>query len=111
MKEQRLARQGDVFLIYHGNKKIDGKEVPPVKGKGLVLAYGEVTGHAHAIRDYKDVARMLEAENGTRYLEITETAKLIHEEHSTIPLDPGMWEIRNQQEYNWQEKAFENVRD
>ena len=69
MKNTQI-RQGDVFLI-----KISEKAAPPLdaemikRDKGrVVLAYGEVTGHAHAITE--EWAQLFESLNGEKTLVI-----------------------------------------
>ncbi len=46
-----IYRQGDVMLVRLDGAKVssEAKRLPPDKEKGVVLAYGEVTGHAHAL--------------------------------------------------------------
>lgn len=79
-------RQGDVLLVaadYRGWK--DGQDVTP-KDR-IVLAHGEVTGHAHAIAKPKKVARYFDAA-AERFLQALAGATLRHEEHSAILLSP-----------------------
>lgn len=100
------ARQGDVFI-----RAIDG--VPPKSAKpiptdaeygGVVLAYGEVTGHAHAIREgrarlYRDDAI------GRTFLQVDAGgAVLSHEEHSSVTLEPGLYDVTIQREYAYGEQ-------
>lgn len=93
-------RHGDVGLL-----KIDA-EVPPAskeinRDKGrIVLAYGEVTGHAHAIKA-RDVT-MFEDAQGQRFLcvEDPKGVELTHEEHHTILLPKGVYKIIHQVEYD-----------
>ena len=49
-KDEVKFRQGDVGLIPVASLPDGAKKVPRDKGR-IVLAYGEVTGHAHAIYD------------------------------------------------------------
>lgn len=96
-------RQGDVFIERIEQLPENVKKVARDSGR-VVLAYGEVTGHAYAIADAdvelfenEDVAKT------DRFLVIGEAIKngasLIHEEHSTITLDPGIYRVRRQREY------------
>jgi hypothetical protein len=48
---KNIIRQGDVLLTPVLSLPVGLKEVPLDKGR-IVLAYGEVTGHAHAIADH-----------------------------------------------------------
>lgn len=107
-------RQGDVFLQQVAKLPEGCAEVPLENGR-IVLMHGEVTGHAHAIADHgwadaKKIAdaaiglagrraRLLQAANGTRYLEVGETVSLSHEEHTTHAIPPGIYEIPVQMEH------------
>lgn len=51
MSKQPILRQGDVLLTPVKSLPQGCTEVPLDKGR-IVLAYGEVTGHAHAIADH-----------------------------------------------------------
>lgn len=83
-------RHGDVLI-----KKID-----VIKGKKLnhlVLAEGEVTGHAHRITQGE--AELYE-QDGVLYLHVeSEEALLTHEEHKPIALPKGDYEITIQRTY------------
>ena len=89
------VRQGDVLLI-----PVD--EIPatatlvPRDGNRVILAYGEATGHAHAIDTF--MARLLEDE-GVRYLRVDDTAVLDHEEHAPITVAPGIYRVVIQREF------------
>lgn len=100
-----MYRQGDVLVI---PKAIPAGAKPGKRDKGrIVLAYGEVTGHAHAIEARE--AEILEHE-GTRYIRVPKRgANLKHEEHGVVKLAPGEYEVRIQREYTPQ--AIVNVRD
>ena len=71
---------------------------------GVVLAEGEITGHTHQLHsntaDPLIVSESRSAQFGEGwFLEIPEGgATLTHEEHDTIPLDPGKWIAFNQRE-------------
>lgn len=104
-------RQGDVQLQLVKSLPEGCKEVPNDKGR-IVLAYGEVTGHAHAIADHRPAlrageiaeaaiarARLLVAPNGERFLEVKEAVTLRHEEHSPHTLNPGVYQLPRQVEY------------
>jgi hypothetical protein len=100
-----MFRQGDVLI-----RKI-GDTIAPVESEykrhaklmerdngRVVLAYGEVTGHAHAIHDPGVIAYSLG--NGNLLLDVPETATLQHEEHDSIQLDAGQYEVIRQREYS-----------
>jgi hypothetical protein len=109
VSNHRPLRQGDVLLVPGVALPAAAKPVARDAGR-VVLAYGEVTGHAHAVLDrtatlYQDTDR--------RFLEIVaglDVAELTHEEHGTITLTPDtVYEVRRQREY-WPE-ATRNIAD
>jgi len=67
----------------------------------IVLAFGEVTGHAHQIVD-KAKARLLDFK-AERFLQVLERTALKHEEHSAIFLEKGNY----QQAFQVEEKRKE----
>ena len=95
MKKQ--YRQGDVFIELTN-------ALPPtpkrVETKRLVLAEGEVTGHAHVCDS--PTAELYEDE-GIKYLVIREPAPVVHEEHATVTLPPGIYTVEPQFEYTPEE--------
>ena len=91
---RKIYRQGDV-LIQQIEKLPAGANQVEWEGR-VILAYGEVTGHAHAIST--DHAKMYTWE-GDRLLEIKPGAKLVHEEHATILLPEGFYTVIQQREY------------
>lgn len=95
-KGAKMFRQGDVMVVEIDAVPADAKPVRRDAGR-VVLAYGEVTGHAHAIRE-KGVA-LLEL-GAERYLRVEKGAELKHEEHSTISIPPGDYRVIQQREYD-----------
>lgn len=87
-------RQGDVGLVPVASIP---RNTVPVEGP-CILAYGEVTGHCHQIFDDVGCA-LVEGEAGVRYLSVERIAELKHQEHSTISLPAGVYEVRHQREY------------
>lgn len=104
MKNQ--FRQGDVFLDAVKALPAGGALVPLDRGR-LILAYGEVTGHAHAV--YPEVSDKPKAKpvmpgklwdaGAERFLQIMEKTALKHEEHTQVDLDPGVYKVIRQREY------------
>jgi hypothetical protein len=101
----KTYRQGDVLLIR--DDTADGKEEIPRDRGRVVLAYGEVTGHAHAIRN-PNVCQ-LRNEGHTVLVVADAMALLEHEEHATIELPAGKYRVTIQQEYTPEE--YRNVAD
>lgn len=92
---QEQYRQGDVLLVRVKQKPRQMKLVERDKGR-IILAYGEVTGHAHAITE--SWAKLFESAD-QRFLELPQEATLVHEEHSTITIAPGTYRVVRQREY------------
>jgi hypothetical protein len=93
------ARQGDVLIRRIPALPSGLTEVPLDEGR-VILAYGEVTGHAHAVEgDVQLLAADLE-EMEQRFLRVEgEHAQVVHEEHRTVALPPGDYEVTRQREY------------
>jgi hypothetical protein len=92
-------RQGDV-LIARIDTMPEGVELVGCDGGRVILAYGEVTGHAHAVEG--DVALFAAAdvsELEERFLRVEREARVVHEEHDAITLPPGIYVVRRQREY------------
>lgn len=107
MKILKLYRQGDVGIALI-DKMPEGVKAESIKDR-IVLAYGEVTGHAHAIAkdDAKsflpvEPVRLLDA-NVERFLQVSMKAVIRHEEHSPIELPKGDYAILQQREYSPEE--------
>lgn len=98
-------RQGDVCIIpINTPDRASGTRLTPVqRDRGrVVLQYGEVTGHAHAIHE-QDVELFEPGEASQlaeRFLRVGGAgAVLVHEEHAPIELPAGWYEVRRQREY------------
>lgn len=89
------ARQGDVLLEKVSMIPTGAVEVKPDNGD-VVLAYGEVTGHKHRICRFMDTgalpARLFDVGN-MRFLDVSEPTDLVHEEHATVSLQPGIYKV------------------
>lgn len=114
-----IVRQGDVALIRVTSLPANLTERKRDQGR-VVLAYGEVTGHAHAIvekgvvqfdaENATDAARQLLASVGLTvevteqsapsFIEVPQDAAVVHEEHGTIPLPAGKYVKLQQREYS-----------
>ncbi len=94
-------RQGDLLFVLQNSQ-------PPANltaRQSDVIVEGEATGHAHRLTG----GTILEAPDGTLYLNITRTAQVVHEEHGPITLDPGLWLVVRQREYS--PEAIRSVAD
>lgn len=122
-----VIRQGDVLLQPAASLPAGCTLVPLDRGR-IVLAYGEMTGHAHAIADHGATqhpgglheagmstispqaaaeiaeaaiarAKLWRAPDGSRYLEVREPVTLTHEEHTQHTIPPGVYRLPAQVEY------------
>ncbi|MFE0457955.1 hypothetical protein ACFW1A_01680 [Kitasatospora sp. NPDC058965] len=98
-----MYRQGDVLIVPVPEETAPGadrgltKQPRDVRGR-LVLALGEVTGHAHAVLGPGDLLR----EPGpfaTAWLHLPEGGRVVHEEHAAIALPKGWYRVVRQREY------------
>jgi len=117
-----ILRQGDVLLVAVLGALHWPTAVSRDNGR-VVLAYGEVTGHSHAIADegavltvldhrteMADAVRRLLADVGLPHeirdedvvgvLEVPAGGKLVHEEHGTILLTSERYAVLRQREYS-----------
>lgn len=109
MKKLDTVRQGDVLLVYLGDEEVNGTHEVEAKDGRVVLAYGEVTGHAHAI--YGGGAKLFRFDPDKGYqgmvadavLKVEQPTALKHEEHAEIPLPAGNYLVIRQVEYTPEE--------
>ncbi len=100
-------RHGDVFI-----ERVDALPADAVKRargerEDVILAEGEVTGHAHRVKT-RTVA--LWDADGQRYLTVEAGgASVTHEEHKQLDLPEGCYRILIQREYA--PDAIRNVAD
>jgi len=102
-------RQGDVLVIETAAIPADAKPVEREAGR-IVLAHGEVTGHSHAIASQDARFAAVVAKGAERrFLESKKPVALDHEEHATIKIARGAYEVVIQREYS--PGAIRNVAD
>lgn len=110
MQHLNQARQGDVWLEKVSTIPPDAKKMA-IHGR-LILAEGEVTGHAHAISVMPNNGVLVEAyeKDGTLFLHVEgDGCVLTHEEHGKISIPPGDYMSYIQGEYSPEE--LRNVAD
>lgn len=98
-----MYRQGDVLIVPLAADAVpeQAAEAPSerrdTRGR-LVLALGEVTGHAHAVVGPGRLVR-----EGSSFepmlLHVPEGARVVHEEHAAISLPKGWYRVVRQREY------------
>ena len=99
MSNYRPIRNGDVLLVRVDSVPKNTKPVARDAGR-VILAYGEKTGHAHAIVD--ENVEMVSTEDANElYLMVygDEVATLTHDEHAPLTIDPGSYRIVYQREF------------
>ena len=109
-----LFRQGDVVVRQVRRRERKGADARD-RGR-IILAHGEVTGHAHeviAADPTTDIqlpaAHFFEEPDGRRFLFIERACLLTHQEHGAIALPTGCYEVTRQREYSPEE--IRNVAD
>ena len=85
-------RQGDLLFV----RQEAQPDQPLTPRQSNVIVEGEATGHAHRLAS----GAVLEAPDGTLYLDVPHTTQVVHEEHGPITLDPGLWLVVRQREYH-----------
>ena len=119
----KLYQQGDVLLKQVDKLPTDVKEVELVD---RILQRGETTGHKHQFlgntvlkvyadevpvqRDLENVMRITDIV-GRRFIEVLETADLLHEEHKPIRVEPGLYELDIVREWDYTDGITRSVVD
>jgi hypothetical protein len=118
-KSHGIIRQGDVLLIPVKAIPTQATALPPDEPHRVILAHGEVTGHAHAVYKPKAVVKQRldlpqagQVDNqpaALTFLQVLETVNLGHEEHTAAPLSAPQYFTTIQTEYTPEE--LRNVAD
>lgn len=116
MRQQQI-RQGDVFLRPTTDRPSAQARKVTDKGR-VILAYGEVTGHAHEVigvstgvdnADPVPAMELFQEPDGRRLLVVNRASEMRHEEHGKIAIPAGGYEVVQQREYT--PEAIRNVQD
>lgn len=105
-----IIRQGDILLIRKGDAKAG-------TGKAVIIGHGEVTGHKHTLECAEritgdDLAWQLFANTGewngddVPLVNVPAGTKLVHDEHNTLAIPAGVYEIRRQREYQPERQRY-----
>ena len=89
-------RHGDLLIVRVAEVPSGAVVEQEPSVAGVVLAYGEVTGHAHRIE--AGTASVWDV-SGQRYITLPDGGTLTHEEHGPIGLAPGNYLVVQQREY------------
>jgi hypothetical protein len=93
-KLSALYRHGDVLV-----SRIETIPSGAVKRPHLVLAEGEMTGHAHRIADIGS-AELFQLGPEMFLRVLAPAATLVHDEHGPITLPQGKYRVWKQREYS-----------
>jgi hypothetical protein len=114
--KQTQFRQGDVLItLLAAAACIPANATPRPRDNGrAILAYGEVTGHAHAIDDTETEPAVAlfddpNATDGSFFMRVESDTGVVHEEHGRIDLPAGEYRVTRQREYT--PEAIRNVAD
>ena len=98
----KWIRHGDVALISVSEKSM---HKPELEKQTVVLAEGEVTGHAHKLTGNVWLGKPQGwGSNNDRELVVKGVAQLTHEEHAPVEIAEGTWIVRQQREFWGQER-------
>lgn len=103
-------QQGDV-LIFPIQDLEKRKKTKKVISNDIILAEGEVTGHAHRIKKNEYVEVYEDVETKCLLLRLLEPQVLKHEEHKEIICPIGDYEIRKVIEYDHFLEEAREVKD
>lgn len=103
----RQLQQGDVLLAQ--TKLPEGAKRVQPQGGTYVLVEGETTGHAHRVEAVPEVE--LYEHDGTLYLRVKDSADITHEEHNTVSVPRGTWEVGRVVEYDYDAEERRYVAD
>jgi len=100
-QKQKYYRHGDLLFL-----KVDEvpsefrrfKISPKKHSRGVIVAEGEKTGHHHTLEAAKSYFNYEWRGGRISFVEIDVPTKVEHEEHGTITLDPGLYQINFQKE-------------
>lgn len=103
-----MYRQGDVLIRRIEKIPLRNRKSMSGERRRLVLAHGEATGHAHVIEARPDEARLRRGpdpagqQRELTFLEVLSPTgvALVHDEHATITIPPGEYEVTRQREYD-----------
>lgn len=101
----KIYRQGDVLIERVVAVPRDAQV--QLKGKRIILALGEATGHHHAL-EVDDPADWWKR-GDEQFITISKAARITHQEHAKVELPAGSYRITRQREYS--PEAIRNVAD
>jgi hypothetical protein len=104
---KNIYRHGDVDII-----EID--TIPPglKKQDNLTVAYGEATGHHHTIVvDRPNLCFVYVDDKGNKWIEAQADVVITHQEHKTLKIKKGFYQVKIEREFNPFDEVINQVRD
>jgi len=100
-KAPNYYRQGDVLLV----RVVSAPESEPTKHTEYTVQHGEATGHHHTLYPSVDgvgTAPTLDlfSTGSSRFIELDTQWLLKHQEHTALQIEPGVYEIIIEEEYD-----------
>lgn len=91
-------RQGDVAFrkvskLPEGLKKMD------LVNNRVIVGFGETSGHTHGFEQGAAATLYANEDGSKRYVSLEKPADLVHDEHTSISFEPGVFEVIQQKEY------------
>ncbi len=76
-----------------------------------ILAYGEITGHAHRLHvKSPDNMKVIQV-NGDTYICLMEMGTLTHEEHKQLEIVPAIYKLSFEREHDYALQSMRKVQD
>ncbi len=94
----KFIRHGDILL-----RKISDKPKEIEHKKEMTIALGEITGHHHTLfQPHPEViaGALKYLENDKKFLSVLGDMELRHQEHSTLQISEGTYEITIEREFD-----------
>lgn len=104
MKNEFLVRHGDLLI-----KKIDKLPDNLNIQKDNIVMRGEFTGHHHTL--VCDELAVFTDINGNKYIDLKKDSAITHQEHKTLELPQGYYEVIIEKEFDPFEKKIRQVKD
>lgn len=117
----RMKWHGEAILTQVDELPVNAKKLIPnssqVSGNGFIIAESETTGNHHCV-ELNDSMSIYETDERDIFIEVKEASRVYNTKgvlgasgHTDIELEPGIWRISHQQQYNPLTKMRERVAD
>lgn len=104
----QFLRHGDILL--RPVSKAAGELIH--EGMEYVVAEGEATGHRHTLSTQtKNGIRVFQDAEGNRYLDVTGQARIRHQEHKELEVEPGHYQVVIEREFDYFSQEIRRVAD